>query len=148
MFAMIKITLSCNWIKLYVLYCSLSTSCLCCPTMCLSVLSVVLWGPLRFPRGRDVRFVFVSSGLCEGSCLVFIVCVCLRVVVSNTYCVAFFFVLCTVCWQFLWIFHLLFAPSVFSEVFLLVKCNLFTTSTQLLQIQTERGKYNPFLFLV
>ena len=33
-------------------------------------------------------------------------CVCLRVVVSNTYCVVFLFVLCTLYCQFLWIFHL------------------------------------------
>jgi hypothetical protein len=36
-------------------------------------------------------------------CLICVICFCLRIVVSNTYCVVFFFVLCTVCCQFLWI---------------------------------------------
>jgi hypothetical protein len=31
----------------------------------------------------------------------------LRIVVSNTYCAVFFFVLCNLCWQFLWIVHVL-----------------------------------------
>jgi hypothetical protein len=32
-------------------------------------------------------------------------------VVFNTYCVVFFFFLCALCYQFLWIVHFLFAPS-------------------------------------
>jgi hypothetical protein len=64
-----------------------------CPIMCFYVLSSVLWCPLRFPHKNDVRFVFTSS------------CVCLRIVVSNTFFVVFFFVLCTLCCQFLWIVH-------------------------------------------
>ena len=45
--------------------------------------------------------------LWEGSCLIYIICICLCIVVSNTYCVfaLFFFVLCTLCCQFLWIVH-------------------------------------------
>jgi hypothetical protein len=31
---------------------------LCCPIICLYVLSSVLWCPLRFPHKSDVRFVF------------------------------------------------------------------------------------------
>ena len=34
---------------------------LCCPIMCLYVLSSVLWCPLRFPHKNDVRFVSTSS---------------------------------------------------------------------------------------
>ena len=34
--------------------------------------------------------------------LVYIICACVRRVVSNTYCVVFFFVLCTLCCQFLY----------------------------------------------
>ena len=46
----------------------------------------------------------------EDWCLIYVVCVCLRIVVSNTYCVVFvlfFFVLCTIpcVVQFLWIVH-------------------------------------------
>jgi hypothetical protein len=52
-------------------------------------------------------------------------------VVSNTCCVAFlfvlfFFVLCDMCCQFLWIVHsFLIAPSVFSNVYLLCITVLF-----------------------
>ena len=59
---------------------------LCSPIMCLYVLSSVLWCPLRFPHKNDVRFVFTSSAVV---CLIYVICVCLRIVVSNTYCVAF-----------------------------------------------------------
>ena len=38
------------------------------------------------------------------SCLIFFICACLRIVVSNSYCVVFF-VLCTLCCQFLLIVH-------------------------------------------
>ena len=33
----------------------------------------------------------------EDSCLVYVICVCLRIVVSNTYCVVFLFYLCSSC---------------------------------------------------
>ena len=43
------------------------------------------------------------------ACLIYVICVCLRIVVPNTYCVVFFvlfyFVLCTPYCQFLWIVH-------------------------------------------
>ena len=49
------------------------------------------------------EFFFTCSCLQEGSCLIYIICVCLRIVVFNTYCVViFFFVLCC---QFLWIVY-------------------------------------------
>ena len=38
-----------------------------------------------------VQFVFTSSCLYEGSRLIYVICVCLRIVVSNTYCVVFLF---------------------------------------------------------
>ena len=53
--------------------------------------------------------LFTSSCLWEGSCLIYVICDCLRIVVSNTYCGVFLFclssscVLCTQCCQFLWI---------------------------------------------
>ena len=69
----------------------------------------MLWFPLRFPHKNCFRFVFTSSCLLEGSCLTYIICVCLRIVVSNTYCVVFClsssYVICTQCCQFLWIVH-------------------------------------------
>jgi len=80
--------------------------------MCLYVLSCVLWCPLWFPHQYNVWFVFTPSGLWEGSCLIYVICVCLRIVVSNSYCAAVFLfclssvcVLCTKCCQFLWIIY-------------------------------------------
>ena len=60
-----------------------SISILCCPIMCRDVQSSVLWCRLRFPHKNDVRFVFNSSYLIS------VICVCLRIVVSNTYCAMF-----------------------------------------------------------
>ena len=57
-----------------------------CSSMCLYVLSSMLWFPLRFPYKNYVRFVFTSNFVYEGSCLIGVICVCLRLVVSNTYC--------------------------------------------------------------
>ena len=56
-----------------------------------------LWCPSQFPHGSGGRFVFASSCWWEGTCLVCVVCVCLRVVVSDACCVVFLFifVLCT-----------------------------------------------------
>jgi hypothetical protein len=46
----------------------------------------------------EVRFIFTSSVLYEGSCLIYVICICLRIVVAKTYCVLcfdlFVFVLC------------------------------------------------------
>jgi hypothetical protein len=35
-------------------------------------LGSVLWGSLRFPHNNDVRFVFTSSFLYEGACLIYV----------------------------------------------------------------------------
>jgi len=40
-----------------------------------------------------------------GSCLIYLICVCLRIVVSSKYCVVYFFVLCTLSCHFPWIVH-------------------------------------------
>ena len=40
-------------------------------------LSSVLWCPFPFPHKTDVRIVFTSSCLEEGSCLIYVICVCL-----------------------------------------------------------------------
>ena len=50
-------------------------------------------------------------------CLIYVMCACLNIMVSNIYCVLFFFSLCTLCCQFLWIKPFLIAPSVFSNVY-------------------------------
>jgi len=57
---------------------------LCCAIMCLYLLSSVLWCPLRLPHKNNVRFVFTTSCLYEGSCLIYVFCVCLLILVSNT----------------------------------------------------------------
>ena len=67
-----------------------------------SVVTIVRWA------NNTVRLVFTSSCLLERSCLIYVIWVCLRIVVSNTYCVVFlicFIVLCTQCSQFLWVLH-------------------------------------------
>ena len=63
--------------------------------------------PLRCSHINYVRFVFISSWLLEGSCLIYVIYVWFGIVVCNTYCdfVLFVFVLCTLCCQFLWIVH-------------------------------------------
>ena len=45
------------------------------------VLSSVLLCPLRFLHKHDVRFIFTTSCLQEGSCLTYVICVCLHIVV-------------------------------------------------------------------
>jgi hypothetical protein len=97
---------------------------LCCPIKLLYILSSMLWCPLRFPHKDNVWFVFPSSCLEKGSCLIYIICVCLHIVVSNTYCVVFFFILSIS--LFLLPVSLdcpfLIAPSVFSNVYLHYIC--------------------------
>ena len=60
-------------------------------------------------KKNDVQLVFTLSCLWEGSCLIYVIRVCLCIVVSNTSCVVFFvlfvFVLCVRYCQFLWIVH-------------------------------------------
>ena len=81
------------------------------------------WILLRFPRKYDIGFDLPSSCLWEGSCHIYVICVCLRIVVSNAYCAMFLFffvlVLGTLCWKFLWIVHfsLPLYFSVFSNVY-------------------------------
>ena len=62
---------------------------LCCPIKCLYVLNVCCGVRNGFPHKNDVRFVFTYSCVQEGSCLIYVICVWLRIVVSNTYCVVF-----------------------------------------------------------
>ena len=90
---------------------------LCCLIMCLNVLSSC---PLRFPHKKDVRFVFTSSCLQMGS---YRMCVCLRIVVSNTYCLCFCFVFLRLLYPMMEVSlscPFLIAPSVFSNVYLLL----------------------------
>ena len=77
---------------------------LCSPIMRHYVLDSVLW----FPHTKDVRFVFTSSCLYEDSCVIYIICACLHIVVCNTYCVVFLLWFTSWCMHtlcFLWIVH-------------------------------------------
>ena len=70
----------------------------------------------------DKNDVFISSCLQECSCLIFVICVCFHIMVSNTYCVVFvlfFFVFCTLCCQFLRVVHFSLPLPFLSKVYLL-----------------------------
>ena len=64
---------------------------------------------------NHVRFVFTPSCVQEDSCFIYVTCVCLRRVVSNTYCVVFLLYLSSSCVSGL---SILIAPSEFSNVYL------------------------------
>ena len=69
---------------------------------------------------NDPRFVFTSSCLQEGSYLIYFIGVCLRIVVSNTYCVVFLYHLSWSCVSYVGSFsglYSLIAPSVFLNVY-------------------------------
>jgi hypothetical protein len=103
---------------------------LCCPIMCLYILSSVLWYPLRFPHASDVICVCSVRRclpLLVGGLMSYVICACFPIVVLNIFCVVFFVVLCILCCQFLWIVHFLIAPSVFSNVYLSI-CVYFNNS--------------------
>ena len=79
---------------IYVMFCSSLPPVVCERAHVLYSLCSVRLYPQLFVGGlmsylRYVLFVFTSSCLKEGSCLIYVVCVCLRVVVSNTYYVVF-----------------------------------------------------------
>jgi len=65
---------------------------LCCPITCPSVVSSVLWCPIRFPQQQQNLCLYLKL-----SCLIYVICVCLRKVVSNTYCVVFLFCFSSSC---------------------------------------------------
>ena len=64
---------------------------LCCPIICLYVLCSVLWCPLRFQHKNDVRFFFYLQLFVESSYSSSVMCLCLRIMLSNIFCVAFLF---------------------------------------------------------
>jgi hypothetical protein len=56
--------------------------------------------PLRLLHRNNVRFVLTSSCLYECSCLTYVILVCLRIVVTNTYCVVFLLCFSSSCVQY------------------------------------------------
>ena len=97
------------------IYRSLRSVLLIFVVFCILLLCVItFWVPCcDFRIQTMVGSFFTSSCLQEGSCLINVICVCLRIVVSNAHCVRFllvyvwflFFVLCDMRCQFLWIVH-------------------------------------------
>jgi hypothetical protein len=69
------------FIIVYLMKFSSFLSFLCCPIMCLYVLSSVLGCPLPFLHRNDVRFVFAYSCLLQGSCVIYVSCACLGIIV-------------------------------------------------------------------
>jgi hypothetical protein len=72
------------------------------------VMSSVLGCPLRVPHENDVRFLFTSSSLWVCSCLLRLLWLIVYSGIQHIFCcvfVLFFFVLCTLRCQFLWIVH-------------------------------------------
>jgi hypothetical protein len=57
----------------------------------------VVMSAVRCPQINNVRFHFPSRCLREGSCLIYALCVCLSIVVSDTYCDVFLFCLSSSC---------------------------------------------------
>ena len=84
-----------------------------------SVLKIVVYPSGQTKDHKTIRFVFTSSCLSAGSYLIYVICVCLRIVVSNTHCVVF----CFVCLRFVYPMlpisldcPFLIASSIFSNV--------------------------------
>ena len=48
-------------------------------------------------KTNDIRFLFTSICLYEGPCVINVICLCLRIVVSNTYCFVLLFWFSTSC---------------------------------------------------
>jgi hypothetical protein len=51
----------------------------------------------RHGREFNSQWLVVKRHLSEGSCLIYVIYVCLRIVVSNTYCAVFLFCLSSSC---------------------------------------------------
>ena len=75
---------------------------LCCHIMCIYVRSSMLWCPLRF------RIKWCSVRLYRSRrahCPIYFIFVCLRIMVSKTFCVLFLLCLSSSCCTFPWIAH-------------------------------------------
>ena len=86
-----------------------------------------------------VRFVFTSSCL-QNACLIYVICFCLCIVVSNTYCVVFFFVFLLLVYPMLPVLldcPFFIALSVFSCVYLGIQYSDGRSSSSPFRSQTE-----------
>ena len=97
----------------------------CVVLLCVYVPSSVVWCPLRFPQIKKCPVRLYLQLFVWGSCLFNTMCMCLRIVVSNTYCVVFFCscLPCVLCLPMLPVsldYPFFIAPSVLSDVYLTV----------------------------
>jgi len=69
--------------------------------------------------GRCWTNVFISP---DRGYIIYVICVYLRIVVSNTYYVLFVFVLCAICCQFLWIVHCYCPLGILYRLFVIIWC--------------------------
>jgi hypothetical protein len=91
----------------------------------LHILKTSKWLPISIQISNvfifDNMVVMCSFKINSNVCSYFLICVCLRIVVSNTYCAVFllclFFALCTLCYQFLLIVHF-WLPHQYSLMFI------------------------------
>ena len=93
---------------------------MCCRIVRIYVLNLLVWCPLRYPHKDDVGFVFISSCLYGGSCRIYVTCVCLRIVVSNTYCVVFLLYISSSCVPYVASYSglsIFYCPSVSSNIY-------------------------------
>jgi hypothetical protein len=58
--------------------------CSCCKITYFGVYRSVLWSPLCFPRKNVVRFIATPMYFVVISCFIYIICIYLRILVSNT----------------------------------------------------------------
>jgi membrane protein CcdC involved in cytochrome C biogenesis len=86
------------------------------------VLFVLRFTDSDYPFGIFKLFVMPISYISFFFSFIYSFYVCLRIAVSNTYCVLFVFVLCTLCCPSLWI-----VPSVFSNVYFHDKVTCYVT---------------------
>ena len=82
---------------------------------------VLLQDNLKRNHIKYVWFVFTSSCLSEGACLIYIICFCMCIVLSNTCCVVFLFFFLRLVYPMLpvsLVCTFLIVPSVFSNVYI------------------------------
>ena len=88
--------------ELYSLFLSMLLLLYCQQSILSKIVSNIFWLNKLYHWFQSVIVLCLVSNV-----LIYFICVCLRIVVSNTYCVVFlllfFFILCTLCCQFLWI---------------------------------------------
>jgi hypothetical protein len=129
-----KLTIQRNLVRVALLF-----SCLCCPIVCLYILSSVLWCPLRFPH-NTMFCSLLPPVVCRERIYHLRYIVSLRIVVSNTYCDLFLFCFLRLVFPILPVSldcQFLIAPSVFSNIYILTN---LTIRLYIIQHRTQNVK--------